>query len=63
MAYFDSPKNRAMWEKEMMVLRAERESRKSRGFASPSEGQDSAVQDAEDTPQRERTSFQELQLI
>ena len=63
MAYFDSPKNRAMWEKEMTVLRTERESRKSRGFAAPDEGRDSAVQDAGDTPQRERTSFQELQLV
>lgn len=32
MAYFDSPKNSAMWEKEMVGLRAERERRESGGF-------------------------------
>jgi hypothetical protein len=32
MAYFDSPKNSAKWEKEMASLRAERERRENGGF-------------------------------
>ncbi|MBO7356522.1 MAG: hypothetical protein J6U50_07815 [Lachnospiraceae bacterium] len=32
MAYFDSPKNSAMWEKEMTGLRAERDRRQNEGF-------------------------------
>ncbi len=33
MAYFDSPKNRAMWEKTMVALRAEKERRRVSGYA------------------------------
>ena len=63
MAYFDSPKNRAMWEKEMAGLRTERELRKSSGFEKSADEQDSTVQAAEDTTKRELTSFRELQLL
>ena len=32
MSYFDSPKNRAIWERELNGLRAERERRKREGY-------------------------------
>lgn len=33
MAFFDSPKNRAMWEKKLSALREEKEERRKNGFA------------------------------
>lgn len=32
MAFFDSPKNRAMWEKKLSALREEKEERRKNGF-------------------------------
>lgn len=61
MAYFDSPKNRAMWEKEMIRLKKERESRKKDGCAMPDECWESADQSVEVITGRELISSQELQ--
>lgn len=61
MAYFDSPKNRAMWAKEMAELRTERELRKNSGLEMSDDWQDSTIRAAEDTTKRELTSFRELQ--
>lgn len=61
MSYFDSPKNRAMWEKEMTGLRAERELRKNAGCELPDDRQNSMAQAAEDTAERDVISFWELQ--
>lgn len=60
MAYFDSPKNRAMWEKEMTALRSERKIRESGGFA-PAAGIQEGAAAAEKTVKRELTNFRELQ--
>lgn len=61
MAYFDSPKNRAMWEKEKIRLKRERESRKKEGFAMPDECWESADQPVEVIAGRELISSQKLQ--
>lgn len=61
MAYFDSPKNRAMWEKEMARLRKERELRKKSEYAIPDERQENMEQAMEDTKKRELISCRDLQ--
>lgn len=57
MSYFDSPKNRAMWKKEMAKLRSEREIRKSGGLKQPEVQQEDTAQD---TVKREPTNLREL---
>ncbi|MDO4265438.1 MAG: hypothetical protein Q4C63_03110 [Eubacteriales bacterium] len=59
MAYFDSPKNRAIWERRLSELRQEREYRRETGFR-PVERSEAPVQ-TEDTPFRRRISLQELE--
>ena len=63
MAYFDSPKNRALWEVELKKLRDEKELRstgKSSGEA-PAERKASADRSVfTDLPTRIRTSYKEL---
>lgn len=61
MAYFDSPKKRAMWEKEMAVLRSEREYRKNCGFEPAAGQQESTAETGEISAKRELTNFRELQ--
>lgn len=57
MSYFDSPKNRAMWKKEMAELRSEREIRKSGSLKLPEVQQEDTAQD---TVKREPTNLREL---
>lgn len=58
MAYFDSPKNRAIWEKELASLRRERERRASEGYTPDEEG---ALNKAEENPLRKRVTLEELE--
>ncbi len=61
MAYFDSPKNRAMWERTLAGLRAERERRKATGYAPVSGEEGKAPEPA--NPYRRRISLSELEEI
>ena len=68
MAYFDSPKNSAIWEKEMAGLRAERERRESGGFKPEKAGaateESKAVQSAKDKSSHHRPiTLKELEAI
>lgn len=61
MAYFDSPKNRALWERELTGLKEEKRLRQS--GLSPKAKPDIKKQEEAaklNTPYRTRTSFQEL---
>lgn len=61
MAYFDSPKNRALWNKELAGLKEEKKLRRS--GLSPQVKPDMKKQEEAaraNTPYRIRTSFQEL---
>ena len=61
MAYFDSPKNRALWEKTMVGLRAERERRRATGYAPTNE---SGARHAESmNPYRRKINLAELEEI
>lgn len=61
MAYFDSPKNRAIWERELRGLRAEKERRAREGYT-PNEARSKAAQvKKEENPFRRRTSLKELE--
>ena len=61
MAYFDSPKNRAIWERELRGLRAEKERRARAGYT-PNEARSKAGQDKKgEDPSRRRTSLKELE--
>ena len=61
MAYFDSPKNRAIWERELRGLRAEKERRAREGYT-PNETRSKAAQvKKEENPFRRRTSLKELE--
>ncbi len=60
MAYFDSPKNRALWEVELSRLRREKELR-SRGLSSgPIQLRGAMETEAAENPMRIRTSYDEL---
>lgn len=61
MAYFDSPKNRAMWEKTMVALRAERERRKAAGYAPVSEGDGKLREPV--NPYRKKITLSQLEEI
>lgn len=61
MAYFDSPKNRAIWEKELTSLRAEKERRAQNGYKPTEQQQKTAAADRKDNPFRRRISLQELE--
>lgn len=63
MAYFDSPKNRALWEVELKKLREEkklREMGKKSGLAANTGPETSGKKKNTDTPYRIRTSYKEL---
>lgn len=68
MAYFDSPKNRALWAKELATLRKEKERRAEcvKNGIDPLAGKKSAAAEAKKekavtkNPLRERTSYKEL---
>ena len=67
MAYFDSPKNRALWDKELENLDAERERRKAEGYK-PRHYADAAeaVKQTErytDNPKVRRITLKELEDI
>ena len=59
MAYFDSAKNRALWQEELARLTAEKERRK-KGGASGGHGKDGKVSSAAENPQVVKITFQEL---
>ncbi len=57
MAYFDSPKNRAMWEKELSGLRQEKQFRAENGYTKQNQVQ---KQKESSSPYRVRITFAEL---
>ena len=57
MRYFDSPKNRAFWEKEMVSLRRQREERAS---GKVPEQQKACKAQAKENPYRIRVTYEEL---
>lgn len=69
MAYFDSPKNRAIWNKELQALRAERERRAKNGFKPTEKRETMAVQNEQQKQQRalrpgsRRINLEELERI
>ena len=58
MAYFDSAKNRALWQKELAGLKQERARRESMGFAAVGKGK---AKGAEDRPGRVRITYAQLE--
>lgn len=61
MAYFDSPKNRALWEKTMVGLRAERERRAATGYAPAGEERRGAAEAV--NPFRKKVNLTQLEEI
>lgn len=61
MAYFDSPKNRAKWERRLAVLREEKIRRQEQGYQ-PQE-QKEAVMEVNDNPFRKKINFKQLEEI
>lgn len=61
MAYFDSPKNKALWEKELVSLRQERQSRIDHGYEP--HAKKNKEMDAGESPFRKKITFEELQKI
>ncbi len=59
MAYFDSIKNRAIWDKELTKLRPERARREEMGF--PSVHQQQAAVKKVETPHRKQINLEQLQ--
>lgn len=60
MSYFDSPKNRAMWERELKGLRAEKERRAREGYEPGARGPSEGGRE-KDNPMRRRITLQELE--
>lgn len=58
MRYFDSPKNKAFWEKEMVGLRKKRAEREAGGF--PEQSSREQLHDRENSPVRIRVTYEEL---
>ncbi len=58
MRYFDSPKNKAFWEKEMVVLRKKRAEREAGGY--PEQNSKEVQPQKEDSPLRIRVTYEEL---
>lgn len=54
MAFFDSPKNRAIWERRLSALREEKEERKKNGFA-PTDRDAQTEYQAQSPPRRKIT--------
>ena len=62
MAYFDSPKNRAIWERELKGLRAEKERRAKEGYRPQKGEQEISVESRqEQNPFRKRITLKELE--
>lgn len=62
MSYFDSPKNRAIWERELRGLREEKERRAREGYHPQKEVSSASHQKQRDqNPYRIRISLQELE--
>ena len=59
MAYFDSAKNRALWQKELDGLRAEKSRRESSGFLTG--GNRETKPDMEQNPHRIRITYAQLE--
>ncbi len=59
MAFFDSPKNRALWERKLSVLREEKARRKTNGY-SPVDREGKAGS-RQDNPYRKRITIKELE--
>lgn len=62
MAFFDSPKNRALWDREAATLRPEREARAATGFM-PAKKREVMMDPLQSSPNRERINFQQLEKI
>lgn len=63
MAYFDSPKNQAIWKKEIERMKIEREKRRLNGFKSVSPGGESGEADRELPHGVRKIDFKELERI
>ena len=69
MAYFDSPKNKALWDKELESLDAERERRKAEGYkpqrngAQAGSGAKGTALDGRDNPRVRRITLKQLEEI
>lgn len=63
MAYFDSPKNRAMWDKRMTVLRAERKRRESEGYKPQQKSEAPEMEFSMENPLRRQLTVKELEEI
>ena len=61
MAYFDSPKNRAMWERRMVGLRQEKERRRETGYAPQQKHAGAEMGDA--NPFRKKIGLEKLEQI
>lgn len=62
MAYFDSPKNRAMWNKELAGLKAEKEERAKNGYQAKSAVKN-VNKESKDNPRRRKINLKELERI
>lgn len=62
MAYFDSPKNKAMWKKELEGLRAERARREANGFKPEPQAMSVSERTAE-RPDRRKINLEQLEAI
>jgi len=63
MAYFDSPKNRALWKKELESLRAERERRAANGFKPVEEEKAPEVEKAVERKGSKLINLEQLEAI
>ncbi len=61
MAYFDSPKNRAMWERKMAGLREEKQRRKENGYTPEKKEQKRA--DEAENPFRKKIGLERLEQM
>lgn len=59
MAFFDSPKNRAIWERRLSALREEKEERRKNGFA-PTD-RENQTEDQKDGQFRRRITLRQLE--
>lgn len=60
MAFFDSPKNRAIWERELKSLRAEKERRAREGYR-PQTAEGKGNEQEKENPFRKRISLSQLE--
>lgn len=60
MSYFDSPKNRAMWERELGGLREEKQKRAENGYKPLPAYRNAAASQITDNPDRKKINFETL---